>query len=413
MSVLKKLAVAWRVLRTEGLLSVRDRAADRMAEARRRRSFTPAPPGWRPASPVPVLTLSAAAPAPRLGGVQAQLLRRIEDGAGRRPAALLYPEAGGWRLEVEAEGERRSLRFPGHPPSPIALEDAAFESAVREAARTVSAGAVHAEGLAGLPPASLLRLRREGLDLTISLHDFAPFCPRPHLLERPHLRFCWYSRDLARCGNCLRQDWPVEDDFQRQRRQIEAELLASASTLTFPSEFLQRTYRELFPGLSPERQRIVAPAGAEIAPLSYREPRPTIRHVALVGGVHAHKGALVFEEVVRRMEGEGLRWTAYGGGDPELLARLRRLPRVRVRGYYQNGTLPHLLRRDKVDLALLLSIVPETYSLVLDECVAAGVPVLAFDLGAIRDRLPRLGAGRLVPLEEGSEGVVRSLRRSE
>jgi hypothetical protein len=411
MSALKKLGVAWRVLRTEGLLSVRDRTADRIAEARRRRSFTPAPPSWRPASPIPVLTLSAAAPAPRLGGVQAQLLKRIEDEAEQRPTALLYPEAGGWRLEVEAAGERRALSFPCNPPSPITLEDAAFENAVREAVQIVGAKTIHAEGLAGLPPVSLVRLGREGLDLTLSLHDFAPFCPRPHLLERPHLRFCWYSRDLARCGSCLRQDWPVQDDFQRQRRQIDAELLATASTLTFPSEFLQRTYMELFPDLSPERQRVVAPAGAEVAPLPHREPRP-IRHVALVGGVQAHKGALVFEEVVRRMEGAGLRWTAYGGGDPKLLSRLRRLPRVRVRGYYRNGTLPRLLRQDEVDWALLLSIVPETYSLVLDECVAAGVSVLAFDLGAVGDRLPRLGAGRLVALEEGVEGIVRELREA-
>jgi glycosyltransferase involved in cell wall biosynthesis len=122
--------------------------------------------------------------------------------------------------------------------------------------------------------------------------------------------------------------------------------------------------------------------------------------------VQAHKGALVFEEVVRLLKGSGLRWSAYGGGDPELLARLRRLPRVRVRGYYRSGTLPLLLRRDRVDLALLLSIVPESYSLVLDECRAAGVPVVAFDLGAVGDRLPRLGAGRLVPLEVGAAGIA-------
>lgn len=131
-----------------------------------------------------------------------------------------------------------------------------------------------------------------------------------------------------------------------------------------------------------------------------------MRHVALVGGVQAHKGALVFEEVVRRIRGEGLRWSAYGGGDPELLARLRRLP-VRVRGYYRSGTLPRLLRRDRVDLALLLSIVPESYSLVLDECAAAGVPVLAFDLGAVGERLR---SGSLVALEEGAEGIARRIR---
>jgi glycosyltransferase involved in cell wall biosynthesis len=113
--------------------------------------------------------------------------------------------------------------------------------------------------------------------------------------------------------------------------------------------------------------------------------------------------------VVRRMEQEGLSWSVYGGGDPELVSRLRRLPRVRVRGYYRSGTLPHLLRRDGIDLALLLSVVPESYSLTLDECLSAGVPVVAFDLGAVSERLPRLGAGELVRLETGAEGVAHAV----
>lgn len=383
------MRVAWRVLRTEGLLAVRDRTLDRLAEARRRRSFSPAPPGWRP-EPVRVLRLSATPPAPRLGGVQVHLLKSLEAGS-----ALLYPEASGWRLEVQG----RTMAFPGVPPSPVALEDEAFERAVRSAVEMLGATALHVEGLAGLPPRSLLRF--QDLDLTLALHDFAAFCPRPHLLERPQLRFCRYSRDLARCGRCLRQDWPVEDAYQAERRTIAAELLASAS-LIFPSDFLRRTYVELFPGLSPERQRIVAPATG-IAPLPPRKPGP-VRHVALVGGVQAHKGALVFEDVARRID---LRWTVYGGGDPDLLTRLRRLPRVRVRGYYRSGTLPRLLRRDRVDLALLLSIVPESYSLVLDECMMAGVPVVAFDLGAVAERLT---SGRLVPLEAGAEGIATAVR---
>lgn len=404
---MKRLAVPWRVLRTEGILGFRDRALDRIAEIRRRRSFAPASSDWRPPQPIPILNVSATPPAPRLGGVQSQLLRRI---AGeRRPVALLYAQPSGWRLEIETAGERRFLRFPGSPPSPVALEDAAFEDAVRSAAGILGARTLYAEGLYGLPPGSLLRLQREGLELSLALHDFAAFCPRPHLLERPQLQFCWYSRDLYRCGRCLRQNWPVEDAFQQARREIAAELLAGASSLVFPSEFLRRTYQELFPGLAPERQRVVAPAGATAGPLPDRRSPGPVRHVALVGGVQAHKGALVFEEVVRRMEGEDLRWTAYGGGDSESLARLRRLPRVRIRGYYRSGTLPRLLQRDRVDVALLLSIVPESYSLVLDECVSAGVPVLAFDLGAVGERLPQLGAGRLVPLEAGADGMIRAL----
>ena len=58
-----------------------------------------------------------------------------------------------------------------------------------------------------------------------------------------------------------------------------------------------------------------------------------------------------------------------------------------MRGYYRAGSLPGLLRRESVDLALLLSIWPESYGITLDECRAAGVPVVAFDHGAMGERL--------------------------
>lgn len=393
MSRAGSLRVAWQVLQAEGARAVRDRTLDRLAEARRQRSFSPAPATWRPGAPIPVLNLISTRPAPRLGGVQAQLLARIEREAESRPIALLYPDGAAWRLEVQ-EGETRRA---------ILLAEPSFEAVVRQAADVVGAGAVHVEGLAGLPLESLLRLGRR---LILSLHDFAAFCLRPHLLEQPVLQFCCYSRDLARCGRCLREDWPVEDAFQAERRAVAAELLQSAEALVFPSGFLQRAYSDLFPGLPPERQHILAPGVSPLAaaPQSHRP----LRHVALVGGVQAHKGALVFAEAVRRMKGVGLRWSAYGGGDPALLHHLRGLG-VRVRGYYRSGSLPGLLRRDRVDLALLLSIVPESYGLALGECLAAGVPVVAFDLGALGERIPRLGAGRLVPPEAGAEGVAAAL----
>jgi glycosyltransferase involved in cell wall biosynthesis len=137
-----------------------------------------------------------------------------------------------------------------------------------------------------------------------------------------------------------------------------------------------------------------------------------VRHVAYIGSVQPHKGALVFEEVVRRLPPEthpDLRWSAYGGGDPDLLLRLRRVPRVKVRGYYRAGSLVRLLEQDRVDLALLLSIVPESYSLALSECFAAGVPVVAFDHGAIAERVRKHGGGLLVDPLAGAAGIASAL----
>ncbi len=265
------------------------------------------------------------------------------------------------------------------------------------------APALHVEGLAGLPLGSLLHF-----PLIVSLHDFAAFCPRPHLLERPFERFCHYSRDLARCGRCLRHDWPVDDAFQGERRELARDLLERATAVIYPSDFLRRTHFELFPGLE-GTHRVVEPPAGDGAAVRPRPPGP-LRHVAYVGSVQPHKGARVFEEVVRSLAGSGLRWSVYGGGDAEILDRLRRLPGVKVRGYYRSGTLARRLAEDRVDLALLLSTWPETFSLVLSECWTAGVPALAFDHGAIGDRIRAHGGGHLVPPEAGAEGIAAALR---
>src|SRR6185369_5892714 len=202
------------------------------------------------------------------------------------------------------------------------------------AAERVGARALQVEGAAGLPPASLLKLAQEGLPLVLALHDFALFCPRPHLLEEPSRRFCGYCRDLDRCAACLGE----APELQARWREAGGALLAAATTVVFPSEFLARTYADLFGPLS-GKSRVIPPALPPPVPLPARPPGP-LRHLALVGGVQAHKGAEVFLDVVERLAGRtDLSFSAYGGGDPALLARLRDLrrrdgSRVRVRGYY-------------------------------------------------------------------------------
>jgi len=124
-----------------------------------------------------------------------------------------------------------------------------------------------------------------------------------------------------------------------------------------------------------------------------------LRHAAFVGRVDAGKGAEVFAQAVEQLAGRApeLRFSVFGGaGDFELLHRLRRLPGVRVRGYYRDGSLPGRLAREGVELALLPSIVPESYGLALDECAAAGVPAVAFALGALGERVAAAG-GLVLP----------------
>jgi glycosyltransferase involved in cell wall biosynthesis len=405
------LGVELRVLTSEGPAAVRDRFLDRVSEWRRRRTFGTEQDVGRIVAGL--LNVLATPPARRLGGIQIQFLRRLEIEAEQRAYALLHPQGLSYRLERQHGPRRSALELAGPAvTSPLALEDAPFEAAVLRAAEASGASAIHVEGVAGMPPASLLRIARRGLRVILSLHDFALFCPRPDLLEQPGATFCGYCTDLHRCHACLAHHWNVASDFQSRYREISTELLKTACAVIHPSSHLRSKFLELMPGLDPATHRVIAPAPPASVPNPTPDGRSPVRHVAFVGAVRIQKGALGFEEIVRRLgpEARDVRWSILGGGEPDLVRRLRRLPRVSVRGYYRAGSLPRLLRDRRVDVALLLSITPESYGLTLDECQEAGVPVIAFDHGAVAERVRALGGGFLVPLEAGWNGVVTALR---
>jgi glycosyltransferase involved in cell wall biosynthesis len=403
------LATAVQVARAEGLRGARDRLLDRLADHRRDRRYRALAAGGTAGFATPILNVLATPPSPRFGGVPTQLLARLRVEARARPVALLYPTGRGYRLELASAGKRGRVDLGGPPLDPVACVDPAFRDAVQTSLGLVGASCVHVEGVAGLPLQTLCELRSPDRRLVISVHDFALFCARPHLMERPAERFCDYCRDLDRCGRCLGMDWDLPRGFQAERRAVAAVLLADADAVVYPSAFLRDRHADLFGCADSGRQHVIAPA-VELPRLAPPGPPRSIRHIAYVGAVHPHKGALVFEEVVEALASTpGLRFTVYGGGEPRLLARLRRLPRVRVRGYYRAGSLPTLLRREQVDLALLLSVWPESYGITLDECQAAGVPVVAFDHGAIGERLRSGGGSFRIPLDRGSLGVAQAV----
>ena len=411
-------ALLWKLWTVEGPAAVRDRAWDRWRDVRRRASFRPlagglgALPSWARADVVQVL---ASVPAPWRGGVEAQLLDRLEGQRLLAPTALVHSDGGRLRLWLSVPGRGRvRVDLPAPTPSPLALADETFERAVAETLDALGASVLHFESAHHLPLASLAALAGGGRAVILSVHDFTLFCLRPNLLEVPAGRFCHYCTDLGRCGRCLRVDWALGGEDQARRRAAGEELLAAAACVVYPSPFLRGVHEALF-AARPRRTRVLAPAvsvraGRRPLRAPERGRRPPL--VAFLGGGSIHKGSAVFREVVREWSRQGrppVRWRVYGGLG-ELLGELRGLPGVKVRGYYRHGTVAPLLRRDGAELALLLSVVPESYSLALDECAIAGVPAIAFRHGALGDRLADQ-EDALVEPGAGSAGVVEAIAR--
>lgn len=373
------------VIRGEGLASAVRRTSERIAEAwsdaawRARGAFVRS-------EGTAILNVSGTRPSARLGGVPAQLAARLRAERTLRNVALLHP--GSLQLSAPALHTRKTRPD--------------LEAGLREALAITGARTVHFEGTSGASLAGMLRLIESGIDVLLSVHDFSLFCARPHLLEEPMGRFCFYSQDFDRCHRCLRQSWAVSKNEQRDRRAMARQILMAAKGVIFPSRFLLEQHRALFslPLLDAE---VIEPG----VPAADREvrvdgPRPAI---AYAGSVKRHKGAHLLPELAR-LAGN-IQLHVFGGGDEDLLRDMRRVPNIAVHGYYRGGELPSLLARHAVGLVILPSIVPESYGLVLSEAWLAGAAGAAFDLGAQAERIRRDGGGWLAPLESGTLGMAQ------
>jgi hypothetical protein len=340
----------------------------------------------------PILNVAADGTALRLGGLQAQLVARLDCERALRSVAVVSP--GVLDLSRPSRHTRRV--------SPR------IEIAIRDAIAITGARTIHFEGMHGVPFAEVLRLIDNGFEIIVSVHDFSLFCARPHLIEEPAGAFCFYSHDLDRCHRCLSQAWEVPPNAQRDRRALAREILIASKRLIFPSQFLLDQHRELF-ALPELAGVVIEPGSAGVSPAalaqstSGRDARVPRRVIAYAGSAKRHKGAHLLAELAQR---SGAALHIFGGGDEDLLRDLRRLPNVIVHGYYRGGQLPSLLRRHGVGLVIVPSIWPEAHCLVISEAWLAGASVAAFDLGAQTERIRAHGGGWLAPLESGADGLL-------
>ncbi len=399
------LALAIEVLRSEGPRAVANRALDRLSDARRLRSLRHLTRGdlrlVTQHHPPPVLNVVSIPPSPKRGGSQIQMLDRLVQERSVRPVGLAYPKDGSVLLEVWTESESGSIALDARQ---------GIAASVAEAARLIATDTVHVENNNGLPFGLIPDLGDRGLRTVLSVHDFSLFCRRPHLIESTTGRFCEYSTDDDRCRACLAHAEDAIKTSQTDHRRAAARILEQADAVVYPSEFLQVAHEKLFPETNHSAKSVViSPATSRIlAPITRPANPPAI---AFVGGCYEHKGGTLIGPVMERITAEipGLPAFVYGNGDPRLTREVRRISRVWVRGYYRQGSLPSLLTRDRVTVAVLPSIWPEAYALVVDECLASHVPVVAFDLGAVGERLRAWGTGRLVPPNDGADGLAKAI----
>ena len=276
---------------------------------------------------------------------------------------------------------------------------------------------VHVQHLMGLPAALIPLLRQQNIPYLVTLHDFWWVCANAQLVTNYSQAICAGPRLWLNCARCAvaraGQDalWPLSPALAPVLAVRAARLrpiLDGASCLIAPTRFVRDVYVGL--GLPASTMQIVSHGIA----LPERMPPRTRRvtsglHVGYVGGIAWQKGVHVLVEAVNEMPADSVTLSIFGDLTPfpdyaQMVQGMAQHKGIRFVGQIDRQRLWQELVH--LDVLVVPSLWYETAALVIQEAFAAGIPVLASNLGALAERVHHGVDGWLFP--PGDSAALRA-----
>lgn len=307
-----------------------------------------------------------------------------------------------WRLHHDPAEERYSvdLRIPR------------LTGVFRELLARWRPDLVHVHHYLNLGVAMVAEARASGVPAFVSLHDFTAACPRFFLI-RPDGYFCGEHTPvpLQRCIDCCAAEFAgprpaLAAEFAQRRAFFAAELSGAAAVLV-PSEraagYLAAT------GILPDVPLVALPLGLlhALQPVPVPPRRQDRLRLVFFGNLAPVKGVDWLLQAIDSLDPARRARVALlllgRATDAALAARIdefaQRLDVVREAGF-DARRLERLPA--EVDLAVFPGAAAETYSLVVDEALALGLPLILSDRGAGPERA---GAAAIV-VKTGDVGAL-------
>ena len=275
---------------------------------------------------------------------------------------------------------------------------------------------VHIQHLMGLPVQLVTELKRQRIPYLITLHDYWWICANAQLLTNYDQTICEGPRGYWNCARCalarvskrelLPARLPLVILFA-WRNMLTRRALDGAEQVIAPTQFVADWYTKQ--GVSPESVRVISHG----LPLPKQLPHKTSmsnrsKRFAYIGGLSPQKGVHALVEAFSGVRGDADLWIA---GDesvnPDYVTRLREraTPNVRFLGRLSRDAVWDTLAQ--VDVVTVPTLWYETFSFIVSEAFAAGLPVLASRLGPLPDRVRDGVDGLLLP-----PGDVAAWRRA-
>lgn len=217
----------------------------------------------------------------------------------------------------------------------------------------------------------------------IYVHDYSWICPRVSLLSGNGI-YCG-EPSLSSCETCVSThgsalDEPLSVAALRKRS---SRLFGEATAVIVPTSDVRGRLIRYFPEVSFQ----VVPWEEPVIPARRHCPADKRIRVAVIGAISLQKGYRVLEACARDAAARDLPLDFIVIGYTRDDTAVLEVGRVFVTGPYTEEEVGSLLLREQCHVAFFPSVTPETWCYSLTHGLHFGLPIVAFDIGAIAERL--------------------------
>ncbi|CAI3946049.1 glycosyltransferase [Commensalibacter communis] len=229
-----------------------------------------------------------------------------------------------------------------------------------------------------------------GVGVIFSYHDFLAVCSHYNLLNYEQ-RYCEIDKkNIGACDICLKTSEKLEFGVQQTRRAFVSKIMKNVDVCLYGTKHSYELALKIYPVLETKKNYVMGiPSPDTTIPLKQKKYEPLNGRklkVATVGNFIRSKGADTILSILQSANPDLYEFHIFGYMQPDYENVLREMKKdnVILHGSYGLGEVAAL---QVADVAMTLSIWPETYCISLSEAWQNGLIPIVTDVGALGDRV--------------------------
>jgi len=234
--------------------------------------------------------------------------------------------------------------------------------------------------------------------LILPIHDFYALCPSYNLLNEEG-KYCDVP-NIETCATCMDKNMQEWRNFYDEEvvdlklwRASWKNLFDKSNELLFFSNSSKKIFLKAYPTIDTNKLIVTPHTVTNINPLNIKKNTNNTITIGILGGINYAKGAYIIKQMIQLIERDNLDINVIVIGE---ITEAINSEHFKSTGKYKREDLPQIIKEEQIDIFLIPSIWPETFSYTAQEVMMMEFPLMVFDLGAPAERVKKYTKGIII-----------------